>query len=103
MQERKIKVLFYCGFATNPCLIFKPGAIQDKYNRGYLPIVVRDATTGSENAETIQDLRITRAFIDQIEILWGYSVTSSDILDSLEFDGELELACRYLRINKPME
>ncbi len=73
------------------------------YDRGYLPIVVRNATTGSENADTIEDLYITNAFIDQIEMLWGYSVTLTEFLDSLESGGDLVFACRYLRLNKPME
>ena len=103
LREREIKVLFYCGFATNLCLIFKPGAIQDMYDRGYMPLVVRDATTGSENAETIQEMRITNAFIDQIEILWSYSVTSSDLIEAFESGETFELLCRYLRMNKPME
>tara|TARA_B100001123_G_scaffold442047_2_gene584663 strand:- start:3414 stop:3674 length:261 start_codon:yes stop_codon:yes gene_type:complete len=85
------------------CLIFKPGGIQDKYDGGYLPIVVRDATTGSENTDMIEDLRITNAFIDQIEMLWGYSETSAKFLDSLESGGNLMFACQYLRLNKPME
>ena len=103
LHERKIKVLFYCGFATNLCLIFKPGAIQDMYDRGYMPLVVRDATTGSEHAETIQELRITNAFIDQIEILWGYSITSSELMNALESGEIFEISCRYLRMNKPTE
>ena len=51
----------------------------------------------------IEDLRITNAFIDQIEMLWGYSETSAKFLDSLESGGNLMFACQYLRLNKPME
>lgn len=103
MRERGIKVLFYCGFATNMCLIDKPGAIRDMQGRGYLPIVIRDATTGTENAETVDGLWITRVYIDQIEMLWGYSVTTEEFLRAIGANGKLVVPCRYLRMYKPME
>lgn len=103
MRERGIKVLFYCGFATNMCLIDKPGAIRDMHGRGYLPIVVRDATTGTENAETIDGLWITRTTIDQIEMLWGYSVSTSEFLGAVESGGPIAVPCRYIRMYKPMK
>ncbi|MDP6780120.1 MAG: cysteine hydrolase family protein [Candidatus Latescibacteria bacterium] len=103
LAERGIRVLFYCGFATNMCLINKPGAILDMQNRGYMPIVIRDATTGTENAETLDGLRITHAMIDQIEMLYGYSITTSEFLSTLEAGGDLVVPCRYIRMYKPME
>jgi hypothetical protein len=103
LSERQIRILFYCGFATNMCLIDKPGAIRDMYGRGYMPIVLRDATTGTENAETVDGLWITHAFIDQIEMLWGYSITADEFLDALESDGDLAVPCRYIRLYKPKE
>ena len=103
MSERGIRVLFYCGFATNMCLINKPGAILDMQGRGYLPIVIRDATTGTENAETLDGLWITHAMIDQIEMLWGYSITTSEFLSALDDGGDITVPCRYIRMYKPME
>ena len=103
MKERSIKVLFYCGFATNMCLIDKPGAIRDMHGRGYLPIVIRDATTGTENAETIDGLWITHALIDQIEMLWGYSVTTDELLKAVRRDEKIAVPCRYIRMHKPIE
>jgi nicotinamidase-related amidase len=103
MKEREIKVLFYCGFATNMCLIDKPGAIRDMHRRGYLPIVIRDATTGTENAETVGNLGITRAMIDQIEMRWGYSITTDDFLTAAEGRGPFDIPARYLRMYKPLD
>ena len=101
LSERKIRVLIYCGFATNMCLIDKPGAIRDMYNRGYMPIVVRDATTGTENAETYDGLWITHAFVDQIEMLWGYSISTDEFLNAVEDGGRISVPCRHIRLYKP--
>jgi len=103
LRERGIRVLFYCGFATNMCFIDKPGAIRDMHGRGYMPIAIRDATTGTENAETVDGLWLTRAFIDQIEMLWGYTVTADEFLSAVQGGGEIEVPCRYIRMYKPME
>ena len=102
LAERGIRVLFYSGFATNMCLIDKPGAIRDMAGRGYLPIVIRDATTGTENAETVDHLSITRAFVDQIEMLWGYSVTTEELLMAVQNPEEIRVPCRYIRMYKPV-
>ncbi|MDA0748227.1 MAG: isochorismatase family protein [bacterium] len=103
MEERGIRILFYCGFATNMCLIDKPGAIRDMHNRGYLPLVIRDATAGTENAETVEGLWITKTTIDQIEMLWGYSITTQEFLDAINQDGSIPLPCQYIRMYKPLE
>jgi len=102
LAERRIRVLFYCGFATNMCLIDKPGAIRDIATRGYLPIVMRDATTGTENAETVDGLWITRVMVDQIEMLWGYSITTQEFLEAALSPGEITVPCRYVRMHKPL-
>ena len=103
MEERGIKVLFYCGFATNMCLIDKPDAIRDLHGRGYMHIVIRDATTGIENAETVKELSITRAMIDQIEMLWGYSVTTDEFLSAVDGNDDLNVPARYIRMYKPLD
>ena len=102
MRERGVKVLFYCGFATNMCLIDKPGAVRDTHARGYLPIVIRDATAGTENAETLDGLWITRAFIDQIEMIWGYTITTDEFLKAISGGDKITVPCRYIRMYKPM-
>ena len=103
MVERGIRILFYCGFATNMCLIDKPGAIRDMYGRGYMPIVMRDATAGTENAETVDGLWITHAFVDQIEMLWGYSILTGEFLDAVTSEGDITVPCRYIRLHRPKE
>lgn len=103
LAQRRIRVLFYCGFATNMCLIDKPGAIRDMATRGYLPILMRDATTGTENAETVDGLWITRVMVDQIEMLWGYSITTREFLEAVQSPGEIRVPCRYIRMHKPLE
>ena len=50
LRERSIKYLIYMGYATNMCLLFKPGAIDDMHRRGYLTVLLRDATAAVETS-----------------------------------------------------
>ncbi len=103
LRDRQVKVLFYCGFAANMCLADKSGAIKDMYSRGYMPIVIRDATAAVETAQTIDGLWATHVTIDQIEMKWGYSVTTHEFLEAVRSGGKLTLPCRYVRMHKPTE
>jgi nicotinamidase-related amidase len=102
MRERGIKVLFYCGFATNMCLIDKPGAVRDMHGRGYMPIFLGDATAGTENAETLEGLWVNHVFLDQIEMLWGYTITTDEFLKAIASGDRITVPCRYIRMHKPL-
>ena len=84
LREHRIKVLFYAGFATNMCILDKPGAIVDMQRRGYLCILLRDATTAVEISETVDELWFTRVFISQIELLHGYSTSSEAFIQAFD-------------------
>lgn len=83
LRERGIRYLLYIGYATNMCLLFKPGAMDDMNRRGYLTVLLRDATAAVETAETIEGLWMTRAFIEWIELTYGYSSTTPAFLEAL--------------------
>lgn len=82
MKERGVKVLFYCGFATNWCVMDKPGAIRDMSARGYGCVLLRDATAGIEYDETVDGLLATRAAVDQVELRFGYSALTEHFIDA---------------------
>jgi nicotinamidase-related amidase len=101
LKEKKKTTLIYAGFATNMCLLNKSGGIESMYQKGYLPILLRDATVASEVAETHENQGMTQAFINQIEISYGYSVTSKDLVDAIDDrdSNVLSLPCRYVRLH----
>jgi len=77
--------LIYVGFATNMCLLFKPGALWEMSRAGYRCVVLRDCTTGVENAETYDGLDITRAFVDWFEMhALAYTALSEDFIQACE-------------------
>jgi nicotinamidase-related amidase len=101
LKEKKKTTLIYAGFATNMCLLRKSGGIESMQQKGYLPILLRDATVASEIAETHENQGMTQAFINQIEISYGYSVTSKELVDAIsnvDVD-EVSLPCRYVRLH----
>ncbi|MGC9316593.1 MAG: isochorismatase family protein [Armatimonadota bacterium] len=79
-QERLLN-LIYVGFATNMCLVFKPGALLEMSGAGYRCVVLRDCTTAVENADSHGDLAQTRAFVDWFEMqMLAYTTTSAQFI-----------------------
>lgn len=77
--------LVYVGFATNMCLLFKPGALWEMSRAGYRCVVLRDCTTAVENAETYAGLDMTRVFVDWFEMyMLAYTALSEDFLRACE-------------------
>ncbi|MEA3402041.1 MAG: hypothetical protein U9R79_12465 [Armatimonadota bacterium] len=80
-RQQELLSLIYVGFATNMCLIFKPGALQEMSNAGYRCVVLRDCTTAVENADSWGDLDQTRAFVDWFEMqMLAYTATSANFI-----------------------
>lgn len=84
LEERGILHLVYAGFCANWCLVGRDYGIVEMNQRGYNIILLRDATTGIESADTVDELLMTSMTIREIETKWGWSATS----------GELVAACR---------
>ncbi|NLC57916.1 MAG: cysteine hydrolase [Armatimonadetes bacterium] len=87
LKERRILHLFYCGFATNWCLIGRDYGIMAMNERGYNIILVRDATTGIECHDTVEDLWATRMTIREIETKYGWSTTTEAFVAACGADG----------------
>ncbi|MBI3946224.1 MAG: isochorismatase family protein [Armatimonadetes bacterium] len=81
--ERGILHLFFIGFNTNACIIGRDYGVRAMGGRGYHIILVRDATTGMETAETVKDLTCTKGTIATFEQFTGYTVTTAELIQAL--------------------
>lgn len=84
LRNRGIRVLFYMGFETDECIMNSTYGIRNMHSNGYMTNIVRDCTTTYESAETVNRLWRTKVAIEQIEKLWGYSIISTDLVQSLQ-------------------
>lgn len=83
LSHRKILWLFYCGFATNICVLFRDyGMVAMSRQRGYEAILVRDATTGIETADTYEGLQLTHGVIGLTEHILGYTTAAASLLEA---------------------
>jgi nicotinamidase-related amidase len=86
LRSRGIRVLFYMGFETDECIINSNYGIRNMHSYGYMTNIVRDCTTTYESAETLKGLWRTKVAVEQIEKLWGYSITSTELVNSFEIE-----------------
>lgn len=83
LRKHRILHLFYAGFSTNQCVVNRPIGIRNMSMMGYNIIILRDATIGSEFANTWKNLDITKGAIVDIEINNGFSTTVDGLLEEL--------------------
>ncbi len=88
LRERQIKALFYMGFETDLCVQYSGYGLVNMSDHfqgyNYLCVIVRDATTTYETAESLPGLWKTRLAINSIEANFGYSITSTSLLMSVD-------------------
>ncbi len=89
LKRRGILNLVYVGFAANMCLIDKPGAMREMaHNRGYRTILLRDCTTAVENHNTVEELLMTRVWIEWVEMVtMAYTATSEVFIQACKVSG----------------
>jgi nicotinamidase-related amidase len=75
--------LFYVGFNTNACVVMRDYGILAMMARGYHGILVRDATTGMEIADTVADMICTRGQIASREQFDAYTVSTDQLIEAL--------------------
>lgn len=83
-RHRGIVHLFYCGFAANMCVMMRDYGMREFNRRGYNLVILRDATTAIEAATTVDDLALTEAAIVEVEMLLGFSITSTELVTACE-------------------
>jgi len=86
LRQKGVLNLIYVGFATNMCLLNKPGALLEMaHHRGYRTIVLRECTTAMENRETLPDLLMTKVFLQWIEMMaLAYTASYRDFIEACE-------------------
>jgi len=67
LSARQILFLLYAGFATNICVLYRDYGVHAMGARGYMPILLRDCTTGIENRATLAEFTTTRMAIQEVE------------------------------------
>ena len=82
-KARGLLHLIYAGFATNICIRFRDYGMRAMRDRGYAPILLRDATAAIETRATIGSLSLTRAVILDIE-RWYYTALTEDLVAALK-------------------
>ena len=78
LKSEKILHLIYAGFATNWCVINRDYGVKDMRGRGYNVVLLRDATTGVEFPDTLDQLFATELAIREVEQKYGFSVSNED-------------------------
>ena len=84
LKRQKILNLVYVGFATNMCVIDKPGAMREMGLKRYRTVLLRDCTTAFENQNTFDKKLMTKLWAEWIEMCTiGYTANSKDFIETL--------------------
>ena len=75
-KERGILHLLYVGFATNWCVVGRDYGIRAMNRRGYNIVLLRDATTGVEFPDTLDQLFTTEITIREVEQQCGFTASN---------------------------
>lgn len=84
LEHRNILHLFYAGFAANMCVLHRDYGICAMSRRGYNIILLRDCTTAIECRDTLDDMTHTKASVSIVEMVFGVSTTSAELLRATE-------------------
>lgn len=80
LRSRGVMTLFYVGFAANFCVPNRDYGMRAMRGRGYDIVLVRDATSAIEVADTVADEGLTAAVVRDVETVIGYSIGTQDLL-----------------------
>ena len=83
LRSRRILHLLYAGFATNWCVMGRDYGMIAMQGRGYNNVLVRDATTGVEFHDSVDELTATQITIREIETKYGWSTTCDELVHDL--------------------
>jgi nicotinamidase-related amidase len=82
-KQKGILFLFFLGFNTNACILWRDYGTMEMSRRGYEIVILRDCGTGMESFETHETLGQTRGAILFLEMFGQYSITSDDLIAGL--------------------
>jgi nicotinamidase-related amidase len=79
LREAGVYTLIYMGYGSNRCVMTRPVGIMKMFAEQFDIILVRDASTALENAETFRGELRHRAMIDLIDALGG-TVSTAEVI-----------------------
>ena len=94
LKHLRVLHLFYAGFATNMCMQHRDYGMRAMAERGYNLILIRDATTAVEAADTVDELLTTRLFTQEIEMKYAYSTTAAAYISAVQASPVSERECK---------
>jgi len=80
LAQKGILHLIYVGFAANWCVLGRDYGIRAMSSRGYNIILLREATTGVEFPDTVDQLFTTEIAIREVEQQYGFTSSKKDFL-----------------------
>ncbi|UCH34910.1 MAG: isochorismatase family protein [Armatimonadota bacterium] len=80
LRRQGIVNLIYTGFATDMCILNAPGGVGPMFSLGYRVLLIREATLGVEQPDTIDDRIATRWGMRFIETHWGDTIGFDDFM-----------------------
>jgi nicotinamidase-related amidase len=80
LKHRKLLHLFYAGFATNICVLYRDYGTRAMAQRGYNIVLLRDATLGIESHDTLEGGWLTHAAIRSVEMMTGHTAATRDFI-----------------------
>jgi nicotinamidase-related amidase len=83
LKHYDVQTLFYVGFATNMCVLYRPYGMITMHSLGYEVILIRDATTAVEFHDTLDGMWATKLAIRYVGYALGYTTTSQDFINGL--------------------
>ena len=82
LHENNVVNVIYAGFATNVCVIGRPMGMMNLNRLGFNVILVRDATTAFETAETLDKEEMKKYAITMVEMEIGSTTTVADFTEA---------------------
>lgn len=82
--DRGILHLLFAGFAATHCILNRNYGIRPMRLRGYNTVLLREATTGIEYPDTVEDLQATQLAIREVETQHGASASVGDFITACE-------------------
>jgi nicotinamidase-related amidase len=82
-KSKGILFLFFLGFNTNACILWRDYGTMEMSRRGYEIVILRDCGTGMESFETHDSLSQTRGAILFLEMFGQYSLTAEELMAGL--------------------
>lgn len=81
-EQRGIVSVFFVGFHTNACILFKDYSLTEISRMGYNAILFRDCVD-SFGSKRFSPRAVNKAAIHMVESLWGFTALSTDLINGV--------------------